>query len=119
MAGRNKWSRVSILTALLNEVDTLIKDNPQLGYPSASSFVNDAVRRLLEKSRKRTEEDKVGNCKTACTPTETIVGSQQILKTFLREMVLATAGELRVEIDPKKLDKIVKVIAQKLTHNEG
>jgi len=57
MAAKNKWSRVSILTALLNEVDTLITNNPQLGYPSTSSFVNDAVRRLLEKSKERTNEN--------------------------------------------------------------
>jgi len=56
MERRNKWSRVSVLTALLDEVDILIGNKPQLGYPSMSSFVNDAVRRLLEKYRTSEQE---------------------------------------------------------------
>jgi len=55
MIKKKKWSRVSILTALLDEANNLIEEYPQLGYPSASSFVNDAVRRLLEKCQERTK----------------------------------------------------------------
>jgi len=61
MARTNKWSRVSILTALLNEVDNLIASNPQLGYPSTSSFVNEAVRRLLEKQEERINSNNARN----------------------------------------------------------
>jgi len=115
MAGRNKWSRVSILTALLDEVDTLLENNPQLGYPSASSFVNDAVRRLLERCRGRAEESGVGNCKTTIAPLKTTVSSKQTLKAFLREVVLATAGELQIKVDSNKLDEIIMAVTQKLS----
>lgn len=114
MAGKNKWSRVSILTALLDEVDTLVGDNPQFGYPSASSFVNDAVRRLLERYRERTGESEVGNYQTTIAPIRTTVDSEQTLRTLMREVVLATAGELKVKVDSKNLDKIVTAIIEKL-----
>ena len=107
MAGKNKWSRVSILTALLNEIETLINNNPQLGYNSASSFVNDALRRLLEKCQERTGESEAEK-------PQNYTMNQETLKTFWRQMVTSAIKELNINISSKDMDQIINALIEKL-----
>jgi Arc/MetJ-type ribon-helix-helix transcriptional regulator len=46
------WRAISIREELVNEVESLIREMPSLGYRSVSEFVGDAVREYLKKHKR-------------------------------------------------------------------
>ena len=53
MSRRSRWRSVSLRTELIEKIEKLIEQRPDLGYTSVADFIADAVRRRLEElSRK-------------------------------------------------------------------
>lgn len=45
---RNGWKSISISEEMVEKIEKLINERPDLGFTSVSAFVTDAVRRLFE-----------------------------------------------------------------------
>jgi len=44
----SRWRRVSLRTELIEKIERIIEQRPDLGYTSVADFIADAVRRRLD-----------------------------------------------------------------------
>lgn len=53
-----KWTKVGLPSEVFDRIEMLIKDRPDLGYLSVSSFLLDAARRRIEEIERQSRESR-------------------------------------------------------------